>query len=204
PVIERSIAVCKRLLAAHGIGEGGLTRVVLVGGPSVMPAVRRQVSASLGVPPAEGLDPMTLVAQGAAIFAATAGLDARPSAIEAVRGAKVWLSYPAMSSDLTPHVVGRLVERTGPVNSVPTEVQLGRGDGLWDSAWATLDEEGAFVLPVSLVPRKPNVFRLTGRNIQGATVALDPPTLTIVQGMTISDPPLSRTIGVALASNDVR
>ncbi|MCY0990287.1 Hsp70 family protein [Nannocystis sp. ILAH1] len=204
PAIDRSIAVCRRLLQAHGVADGGLTRVVLVGGPSVMPVVRRLVSQQLSVPPAEGLDPMTLVAQGAAIFAATAGLEARPSAIEQVRGAKVWLQYPAMSSDLTPHVVGRLVERTGPVNSVPTEIQLARADGLWDSPWTPLDEEGAFVLPVSLVPRKPNVFRLTGKNIQGNAVTIDPPTLTIVQGLTISDPPLSRTIGVALASNDVR
>ncbi|MCY1007284.1 Hsp70 family protein [Nannocystis pusilla] len=204
PAIDRSIAVCRRLLQAHGVAEGGLTRVVLVGGPSVMPVVRRLVSQQLAVPPAEGLDPMTLVAQGAAIFAATAGLEARPSAIEQVRGAKVWLQYPAMSSDLTPHVVGRLVERTGPVNSMPTEIQLARADGLWDSPWTPLDEEGAFVLPVSLVPRKPNVFRLTGKNIQGNAVTIDPPTLTIVQGLTISDPPLSRTIGVALASNDVR
>jgi molecular chaperone DnaK len=111
PAIERSLVVCRRLLAAHGVPEGGLTRVVMVGGPSVMPMVRRQVSAALGLPPEEGLDPMTLVAQGAAIYAATAGLEARPTALEPVRGAKIWLQYPAMSSDLTPHVVGRLVER---------------------------------------------------------------------------------------------
>ncbi len=204
PAVERSIAVCRRLLQAHGVAEGGLTRVVLVGGPSVMPVVRRLVSHALAVPPAGGLDPMTLVAQGAAIYAATAGLEARPSAIEVVRGAKLWLQYPAMSSDLTPHVVGRLVERTGPVNSVPTEIRLTRGDGLWESPWTPLDEEGAFVLSVSLVPRRPNVFRLEAKNLQGNAVAVDPPTLTIVQGLTISDPPLSRTIGVALASNDVR
>ena len=204
PAVDRSIAVCRRLLQAHGVADGGLTRVVLVGGPSVMPVVRRLVSHALGVPPAEGLDPMTLVAQGASIYAATAGLEARPSAVEPVRGAKIWLQYPAMSSDLTPHVVGRLVERTGPVNSMPTEIRLARGDGLWDSPWTAFDEEGAFVVPVSLLPRKPNVFRLEAKNLQGDAVAVDPPTLTIVQGLTISDPPLSRTIGVALASNDVR
>jgi molecular chaperone DnaK len=35
-------------------------------------------------------------------------------------------------------------------------------------------------------------------------VPVDPPTITIVQGVTISDPPLSRTIGVALADDSVR
>jgi len=203
PAIERSLAVCRRLLAAHGVADGGLTRVVMVGGPSVMPTVRRQVSAALGLPPEEGLDPMTLVAQGAAIYAATAGLEARPTALEPLRGAKIWLQYPAMSSDLTPHVVGRLVDRGRSGSAVPTEVRLTRADGLWDSPWTGLDEEGAFVLAVSLVARRPNVFRLEGRNASGGVV-LDPPTLTIVQGLTISDPPLSRTIGVATAGDDVR
>ena len=204
PAIERSLVVCRRLLAAHGVPEGGLTRVVMVGGPSVMPMVRRQVSAALGLPPEEGLDPMTLVAQGAAIYAATAGLEARPTALEPVRGAKIWLQYPAMSSDLTPHVVGRLVERGRASNVVPSEVRLSRADGLWDTPWTGLDEEGAFVLAVSLIARRPNVFRLEGRSATGGAVVLDPPTLTIVQGLTISDPPLSRTIGVATAGDDVR
>jgi molecular chaperone DnaK len=81
---------------------------------------------------------------------------------------------------------------------------LTRADGLWDSPWTGLDEEGAFVAAVSLVARRPNVFRLEGKNASGGAVPLDPPTLTIVQGLTISDPPLSRTIGVATAGDDVR
>jgi len=204
PAIERSLAVCRRLLAAHGVPDGGLTRVVMVGGPSVMPVVRRYVSAALGVPPTEGLDPMTLVAQGAAIYAATAGLEARPAALEPLRGCKLWLQYPAMSSDLTPHVVGRLVDRGASGSAVATELRLTRADGLWDSPWISLDEEGAFVAAVSLLARRPNVFRVEGKNATGGAVVIDPPTLTIVQGLTISDPPLSRTIGVATAGDDVR
>jgi molecular chaperone DnaK len=162
------------------------------------------VSAALGVPPTEGLDPMTLVAQGAAIYAATAGLEARPTALEPLRGCKLWLQYPAMSSDLTPHVVGRLVDRAASGNAVAAEVRLTRADGLWDSPWIALDEEGAFVVAVSLLARRPNVFRVEGKNASGGAVVVDPPTLTIVQGLTISDPPLSRTIGVATAGDDVR
>jgi molecular chaperone DnaK len=54
------------------------------------------------------------------------------------------------------------------------------------------------------LPRKPNVFALDARAEDGSRVAVEPATLTIVQGLTISDPPLSRTIGVALASDHVR
>ncbi|MCA9691728.1 MAG: Hsp70 family protein [Myxococcales bacterium] len=201
PIVDRSLAVVGRLLAAHGLGAGGLTHVVLVGGPTVMPLVRARVHEALGVRPVEGLDPMGLVSQGAAIYAATAGLDARPEPAEAPTGQRVWLQFPAMSSDLTPHVVGRLVD---PGRDAPSEVRLVRADGQWEGPWASFDDEGAFVTSVSLIARRPNIFRVEGRRADGSSAPMSPPTITIVQGLTISDPPLSRTIGVALANNSVR
>ncbi|WP_437754454.1 Hsp70 family protein [Sorangium sp. So ce1389] len=201
PIIDRSIEVCRRLLTAHGLDASQLARVVLVGGPTVMPALRARVRDALGAPFGEGLDPMTLVAQGAAIYAATAGLDARPAPRATEEGRRLWLQYPAMSSDLTPHVVGRVVEGPGPA---PERIRLAReGDG-WTSADAPLDAEGAFVVTVDLLPRRPNVFRVEATAAGGARVPVHPQAITIVQGLTISDPPLSRTIGVALADNTVR
>jgi molecular chaperone DnaK len=200
PLIDRSIEVCKRLLAAHGLTTGQLGRVVLVGGPTVMPSLRARVRAALGVPFGEGLDPMTLVAQGAAIYAATAGLDARSAAPTEERGRRVWLQYPAMSSDLTPAVVGRLVD-AGPGEEI--KVRLVRGDGGWTSPEVAIDREGAFVITVDLVPRKPSVFRVEATGAGGARIAVSPSSFTIVQGLTISDPPLSRTVGVALADDRV-
>src|SRR6185369_13818068 len=78
------------------------------------------------------------------------------------------------------------------------------GDDLWTSPEAALDGEGGFVLSVELIARRPNVFRLVARGADGKEVAVDPPTITIVQGLTISDPPLSRSVGVALANDRVR
>src|ERR1700739_4290159 len=37
PLIDRSLDICMRLLAAHGHGKDALARVVLVGGPTVTP-----------------------------------------------------------------------------------------------------------------------------------------------------------------------
>lgn len=201
PLVERSIEVCKRLLTAHGLGPGQIGRVVLVGGPTVMPALRARVREALAAPFGEGLDPMTLVAQGASIYAATAGLDARGAAKVEESGRRVWLQYPAMSSDLTPHVIGRLIDG-GPNEGV--KVRLSRNDGLWTSPDVTVDEEGAFIVTLDLLPRRPNVFKIEARGANGAAIALSPSAFTIVQGMTIADPPLSRTVGVALADDSVR
>jgi molecular chaperone DnaK len=202
-LVERSVDVCRRLLRQHRVEPGQLERIVFVGGPTTMPFLRERVGTMLGAPIAEGHDPMTLVAQGAAIYAATAGLDARPAAAKqsGTGGRRLWLQYPAVSSDLTPHVVGRVVDGSGPR---PARLELRRGDGLWTSKVESVDGEGGFVIGVDLLPRKSNVFKLVASDADGNPVPVDPPTITIVQGVTISDPPLSRTIGVALADDAVR
>lgn len=201
PLIARSIEVCRRLLAAHACKPGDLECIVLVGGPTMMPLLRSHVREALGAPFGEGLDPMTLVAQGAAIYAATAALDARPQGGAEQHGRKVWLQYPAMSSDLNPHVVGRVAEGGG---EQPERVRLMRADGLWNSDEIPVGPDGGFVASVSLIARRSNLFRLEGIGAGGRTVKLSPATITIVQGLTVSDPPLSRSIGIALADDTVR
>jgi len=212
PLVDRSIEVCRRLLQANGLASSQLERIVLVGGPTVMPGLRARVKEALGVPFSEGLDPMTLVAQGAALYAATAGLDARAAEAPEASAHKLWLQYPAMTSDLTPHVVGRLAGATGDgaktpaKQAVPYWVRLSRADGQWRSQDIALDAEGAFVALVELVGRRPNVFKVElfeGANDKKA-LPVSPTNFTIVQGLTIGDPPLSRTVGVALADDSVR
>lgn len=204
PIVERTIDVCKRLLSDRGVTPGDLSQLVFVGGPTMASYVRDRVTAALGARAAEGHDPMTLVARGAAIYAASANLDARPvtaGPLALREGRKVWLQYPALSSDLTPHVVGRvLAEGGGP--TVAT-VQLQRTDGQWTSPEAKVGDDGGFVLTTELVPRQRNVFTLHAKTEEGASIQLDPPEVAIMQGLSITDPPLSRSVGVALADDSV-
>jgi molecular chaperone DnaK len=209
PLVDRSIEVCLRLLKANGLATSQIGRIVLVGGPTVMPGLRARVKEALGAPFGEGLDPMTLVAQGAALYAATAGLDARPATAPEPSARRLWLQYPAMTSDLTPHVVGRLADAENQpkgAKPVPYWVRLTRADGQWKSQDIALDAEGAFVALIDLVARRPNVFKV--ELFEGANdrkpLPVSPANFTIVQGLTIGDPPLSRTVGVALADDTVR
>lgn len=200
PLCDRAVDVCLGLLRQHGVSPGQLAKVVLVGGPTMMPLLRQRVAARLEAPLAEGHDPMTLVAQGAALYAATANLDGRAAASSSTpTGKQVWLQYPAVSSDLTPHVVGRFLGA-----EPPATVQLVRGDGAWSSPAANVGPDGAFVTMVSLVPRKVSTFALLAKGKDGAALAVTPAQISIVQGITIGDPPLSRTVGVALANGRVQ
>ena len=201
PLIDRSIAICRRVLASHGIAEGSLQRVVLVGGPTVMPALRRKVGEALQAGFGDGLDPMTLVAEGAALFAGTVALDGRPAPqtpTATASGPKVWLQYPAMTSDETPFLVGKLLE-PGDIRAI----RLERGDGEWSGEDAALSADRAFSTMLSLSLRQVSTFKIFGVLENGGRVPLQPPSFSISHGMTLGEPPLARSIGVALANNRV-
>ncbi len=73
PFVERSLEVCRQVLEQAGTRRERLDAVVLVGGSTRMPLVRRMVEAFFGRPPETGIDPDLVVAQGAAIHARTLG-----------------------------------------------------------------------------------------------------------------------------------
>ena len=67
PIVERTTGPCRRALADSGLA--GVDGVVLVGGTTRTPAVRRHVKALFGREPLTDLDPDTVVALGAAVQA---------------------------------------------------------------------------------------------------------------------------------------
>jgi molecular chaperone DnaK (HSP70) len=74
PLVERSIDCCKRALRdaqrqMEAAGEERPSCVVLVGGATRMPLVRRRVEEVFGMPPYTALDPDQVVALGAAVQA---------------------------------------------------------------------------------------------------------------------------------------
>jgi molecular chaperone DnaK len=200
PLVDRSLEICMRLLATHGLGQGALERVVLVGGPTVTPLLRERVRAVLGADFGEGLDPMTLVAQGAALFAGTVALDGRPAAqAPTSTGPKVWLQFPAMTSDLSPYVVGKLLEQSNTIK----QVKIIRSDGEWQSDPTPCEADGTFTVMVRLLPRQNTVFAVQGHDGNGRAVSLQPASFSITRGITLGEPPLSRSVGVALANDRV-
>jgi len=69
PLIERTIGVLRKVMRDARVDHGEVQGVVLVGGATRMPAVRRAVEAYFGRPPLTNLDPDQVVALGAAIQA---------------------------------------------------------------------------------------------------------------------------------------
>jgi molecular chaperone DnaK len=201
PLIARSVTAVRGLLARNLRSADDVARVVLVGGPTLMPAVRARIGELFGGRLAEGIDPMTIVARGAALYAGTAGLDARPATAAAAgrAGLAVRIEHPPVTADLAPFVVGRFLPAAG--EPLPDRVRIEREGGGFATADTALSPEGSFVAQVELVPARMNRFRLVACDAAGAPVRLATTAFTIVHGISIADPPLSRSVGVASADD---
>ena len=69
PLVESTLGPCRRALADAGLGPAGVDEVVLVGGSTRIPLVRRRVQEVFGREPHSRLNPDEVVALGAALQA---------------------------------------------------------------------------------------------------------------------------------------
>ena len=94
PSLRRATDFCQDLLREANVPASSVSKVIMVGGPTRTPALRRAVQA-LGIETATMVDPMTVVARGAAVYAASR---TRPVAVAAApqESAVFQLVYDAM------------------------------------------------------------------------------------------------------------
>jgi molecular chaperone DnaK len=201
PIIGRCLAVVRGLLAKNRRSTDEVERVVLVGGPTLTPLLRTRIGELFGDRLAEGIDPMTIVARGAALYAATAGLDARPATAlsTAKPGLALRIEHPPVTADLEPFVVGRFLPTGGA--ALPDQVRIDRDDSGFQTPNGKPSAEGSFVLQVRLLRHHQNRFHVLAFDEAGQAIKLATSEFTIVHGLSVADPPLSRTIGVACADN---
>jgi molecular chaperone DnaK len=121
--IDRSIALCEKLLTENGYRQGDVDRVVMIGGPSRMPVVRERVAAALGIPVDLQTDPMTAVAIGAAIYAESRDWTGETATSKKSRASlkvsgplDIQYDYPARTADTRARI--RVIPNLGERDSV--------------------------------------------------------------------------------------
>ena len=171
-MVTRSIGCCRQMLANVGYRNEDVGRVVLIGGPTKIPFLRRRVEEEMGiqVEDAARVDPMTAVATGAAIYCEGRTWSAGSSSpkarrlIESAGGAiEVSFDYEARTAAATARVTIKQV--AGPVGTeVLVESFLG-----WSTGRRKLSEPLTVELP--LRDMGPNEFRATVFDPRGLPVA---------------------------------
>lgn len=119
--VSASIDLCRKILRDNGLGPDDVERIVLIGGPSKMPLIRDTVPRELGIEVQHGLDPMTAVATGASIFAASREWTETGARSRTVRRSEkttgeieVSYDYPATAADETARLSIRASASTPP------------------------------------------------------------------------------------------
>jgi molecular chaperone DnaK len=200
PAIRRTTGLCQALLKRNRVTASELKGVVLVGGPTRTPCLTRILEEDLGLPARHSMDPTTIVAAGAALFAATQKLPPALRAGSGTTGASMELEYEAMTTNPRPLLVGRL---KAPGGAAGLTVRVRRADNGYDSGPVRVGAEETFAVALALVRDALNVFGIAVER-DGERVALGPGQFSILHGLSVAKPPLSQSVGVMLADNSVR
>lgn len=203
PLIVKTINKCKDVLAEKRLGPADVEKMILVGGPTLMPYLRDRLASELGVPLEFRVDPFTVVARGAAIFAGTQPL--RP--VEVERGEyRIDLDYKAIGPDVDP-VLGGQVVANGPEDLSRFTIEFVNRDARppWRSGHITLSQDGRFLTSLLAENNKRNTFEIiltTAQGVKQATVPAEFP-YTCLPGVGIDAQPLIHDIGIGLIDNTI-
>lgn len=168
--IDDSIALCRKIITANGYKNDDISKIVPIGGPSKMPIIRDMLEAGLAIEVENGLDPMTAVATGAAIFAESrewAGESSTQKSSkqrETVTGSvSLALAFSSRISNQTTKV------RLKPASDMPTghEVEILDEEG---SSTGRIPIDGPLSININVRKNGENRFKVTVFDQQGKAV----------------------------------
>ncbi|UPT73196.1 MAG: Hsp70 family protein [Elusimicrobiota bacterium] len=195
PVVEECLRLTKEAIAGARMAAADLDRILLVGGPTQSPLIRAALTEQVSKNVDFSLDPMTVVARGAALFAASVERTSNAPAPAATGKLSAQLAFDPVSSSLQCPVSGRVDHGDG-VHA--HEIKIDSEDGFWTSGWVPLADD-LFEVNAGLQEDKVSRFWLYARDKNGQLLEIEPGEFSIRQGLVVSAPPLPHTISVEVA-----
>lgn len=197
PLLEKCCALAVEALNGARIQAGDLDRILLVGGPTQSPVLRKMLAERIGARIDFSADPMTVVGQGAAVYASTLERSSRSvTGPSQEKRLSLKLAFESVSTALEIPVAGRVTQW------VPgLEVKLEAKEGGWSSGWQGL-KEGLFETMVPLKESDVATFWVYLRDAQGQLIETDYPEFSVRNGLVPSAPPLPHTISVEVVGGD--
>ena len=200
PLIMRSIDICKRVLKEKSLGPNAIEKVILVGGPTLSPYFRDILKSNLGIQLDHSVDPLTVVAKGAAVFAGTQRVEGKATPKAAVGQFDVDLKYKPVDADLDPTVRGEVKAPSG-ASIEGFSIEFSNQKTRWRSGKVPLKTEGRFKVNLLAEKGEQNIFNIELWDGTGGKQTIVPNTLTYTVGLAISEQPIINSIAVELVGN---
>lgn len=196
--VGESIEAARETLEKAGLSPHDVERVVFIGGPTNYKPLRDKVSFELGIPASAEVNPMTAVAEGAALFAESIEWSSENRGRKSNRGRlastsplDLTFNYTARTPDARAKIV---VQADGKVMS-GVEFQVDSLDTGWTSGRISL-KDGAAV-DVALSKSGENAFKVFLFDLAGGLLSLEQDRIVITRtAATVDAIPASHSIGI--------
>lgn len=198
PKVDEAIRSARDTLEKAGLSAHDVERMVFVGGPTQYKPLRDKVAFELGIAPSTDVNPMTAVAEGAAVFAESIDWKSQSRGRKSSRGAlsaggALDLAFNYIAR--TPDSRAKVVVKVGGTAAAGAEFQIDSLDTGWSSGRLAL-KDGA---SVDLTLSKPgeNTFKVFVFDSKGGPVALKEDKIVIARtAASIDAIPASHSIGI--------
>lgn len=200
--VIKTITICNNALYESRIAKNKLDSIILVGGTTFIPLIRKKIEEEYHVPLKYSIDPMTVVAMGASIFSLAKQRDNEDIVehssnvnSDSCQEIIINLAHEATSADIETLIMGKVknYEEYGRL-----EVNIENSNGLWSGGWKAVNN-GEFEIIVFLQEKKRSDFKITFRDEKGKILKCNIETFSIVHiGINYDNPPLPHSIGVEI------
>lgn len=183
PIFQKAIDITLELLKHNNLKGSDLDALILVGGPTYSPILRKMLKDQITENVDTSIDPMTAVATGAALFASTISVsDEVKEDNRDKTKLQLELNYEATTVELDEMInVSILKDKTE--GTVPEKVfiELVRGDGAWTSARKQVGEKKTLI--DIILNEGSNQFTVNAYDDLGNRIECQPNQFTILQGI---------------------
>lgn len=191
PLFQKAVDICKDLLKRNNLTKDQLSKLILVGGPTHSPLVRQMLRVQVTPNVDTSINPMTAVAEGAALYASTIDNEVKEEELKS-EDIVLDINFESMTVDTDLWIPVSL--KSGAESVM---VQFVRSDNTWDSGKTEIDKNGN-VVELNLVEGKPNSFRVECFDHQGSRLNCFPKEITIIQGSKVGSATLPYDISLAI------
>ncbi|MDR1601557.1 MAG: Hsp70 family protein [Tannerella sp.] len=199
PIFQKAIDIAKGLLKRNNLRGADLDALIPVGGPTHSPILRRMLREQITEHVDTSKDPMTVVAQGAALYASTVDVDIPAVAEDPKTGQqgggdsgstphadklRLDVKYEATSVEKN-ELVSIKALREKSTGHFPNEifVDIKRADEAWSSGLKRISDRKASLVEVLLLENRSNSFDIQVFDEEGNRLSCEPDQFNIIQGI---------------------
>ena len=196
-LLEKTVVLCNKTISEAKVDPATIKKIVLVGGPTQMPILQDFLKESLHINVDGSLDPLTVVAKGAALFGNQTPIVAAEKQEAKSITCQLEVNYSPVTSDDEQMITGKIVCPSETIQ--PRTIQFASSDNSFISEELVI-KNGKFILTLP-TGEKGNRYWIYVKDIAGQLITTTLDSIQINRGVSIMGAPLPFSLGVSVISH---